>query len=150
MRLTLGKKDYIRAAIVGNKLNRKTLADEGMEEEKIKFFTLMAEYHRHERDALQLAKDYHSIYLTSTVQKDEEQWREALQSTVLFLALSPYSSEQQDMLHRINTDPKLEKIDFCHKTIEFLLTKEIISYPIPHQKEMESLRAFTLSVDGDN
>ena len=39
MRLTLGKKDYIRAHIVGNKINRKNLAEEGMEKEKIKFFT---------------------------------------------------------------------------------------------------------------
>lgn len=147
MRLTLGKKDYVRAAIVGNKINKKALAEEGMEDEKIKFFTLMTEYHRHERDALELAKDYHSIYLTSTVQKEEVQWKEALQSTVVLLALSPYSMEQQDMLHRISTDPNLEKLPACQKTIELLLTKEIASHPLPHQAEMESIHAFTVGGD---
>jgi len=150
MRLTIGKKDYIRAAIVGNKINRKTLADEGMEGEKIKFFTLMTEYHRHERDAFELAKDYHAIYSTSTVQKEEAQWKEALQSTVLFLTLSSYSKDQQDMLHRINADPNLEKLEVCQKTLELLLTKEIISSPFPYQAEMESMHAFTICSDGDD
>jgi len=115
-----------------------------MEDHKIKFFTLMAEYHRHEKDAFELAKDYHSIYSTSTVQQEEEQWREALQSTVLFLTLSSFSMEQQDMLHRINADPNVEKLEACQKTIQSLLKKEIIAYPLPHQVEMESMNAFTV------
>lgn len=144
MRLTLGIKDYIRAAIVGNKINRKALAEEGMEDHKISFFTLMAEFHRHDKDAFELAKDYHSIYHTSTVQKEESQWKEALQSTILFLALSPFSMEQQDMLHRINADPNLEKLEACQKTLQLLLKKEIIAYPLPHQDEMEGINAFAL------
>lgn len=150
MRLTLGKKDYIRAHIVGNKINRKHLAEEGMEEEKIKFFTLMSEYHRHERDAFELSKDYHAIYSTSTVQKDEVVWRNALQNTVLFLALSPYSNEQQDMLHRIKLDSNLEKLPACETTITLLLTKEIISYPLPHQQELESFDGFTVPTSAGN
>ena len=144
MRLTLGIKDYIRAAIVGNKINRKALAEEGMEDHKISFFTLMAEFHRHDKDAFELAKDYHSIYHTSTVQKEEGQWKEALQSTILFLTLSPFSMEQQDMLHRINADPNLEKLEACQKTLQQLLKKEIIAYPLPHQEEMEGINAFAL------
>jgi len=147
MRLTLGKKDYVRAAIVGNKINKKALAEEGMEDHKIVFFTLMTEYHRHEKDAFELAKDYHSIYSTSTVQKDEMQWKEALQSTVLFLALSSHSMEQQNMLHRISADPNLEKLQACEKTIQLLLTKEIIAYPLPDQVELESMDAVTVGGD---
>lgn len=142
MRLTLGKKDYVRAAIVGNKINRKALHEEGMEAEKIKFFSLMAEYHRHEKDALELAKDYHAIYLTSTVQAVEEQWFEALRATVLFLTLSPYSSDQVDLLNRIKADSNLEKLEACSNAITLLLTKEIASYPILHQDEMETWNAF--------
>jgi len=144
MRLTLGKKDYVRAYIVGNKINRKHLKEEGMEEEKIKFFTLMTEYHRHEKDAFELAKDYYAIYSTSTIQKDEAAWIKVLQNTVLCLALSCYSNEQQDMLHRIKKDTNLEKVDACEQTITLLLTKEIVSYPLPFQSELESYDAFTL------
>jgi len=144
MRLTLGKKDYIRAAIVAGKINRKAIAEEGMEEEKIKFFTLMTEYHRHQKDAFELAKDYHSIYSTSTVQADEAQWKDALQSSIIFLAMSPYSNEQQDMMNRINVDPNLEKIDSCREAVKLFLKKEIVNYPLPHQAELEALPALAL------
>lgn len=147
MRLTLGKKDYVRAAIVGNKINKKALAEEGMEEHKIKYYTLMTEYHRYEKDAFELAKDFHAIYLTSTVQKNEMQWKEALQSTVLFLALSSYSMEQQNMLQIINVDPNLEKLAACERTIGKLLTKEIVAYPLADQEELESMDAFLVGED---
>jgi len=113
IRLTLAKKDYIRAAIVANKINQKVLAEEGMEDEKVTYFTQMLDYHQHEKDAFQLAKDYHHIYSTITIQEDETKWREALMNSLAFLILSPYSSEQQDMMNRINLDPKLEKIPSC-------------------------------------
>jgi 26S proteasome regulatory subunit N5 len=113
MRLTLGKQDYVRAAIVAGKVSRKYLQEESMEEYKVAFYTLMAEYHRHEKDAFQLAKDFHAIYSTSHILKDEAKWKEALQSAVLFLALSPYDNEQQDMMHRINADALLEKLPSC-------------------------------------
>ena len=113
MRLTLGKKDYVRAAIVAGKVSRKHLQEENMEEYKVKFYTLMAEFHRHDKDAFALAKDYHSIYSTPHILNDDARWKEALQSTVLFLALSPYSNEQQDMLNRVNLDGNLEKLPSC-------------------------------------
>lgn len=113
MRLTLGKKDYVRAAIVAGKVTRKNLAEESMEEYKVLYYTLMAQYHRHDKDALELAKDYHAIYSTSHILADEAKWKAALQSTVLFLALSPYGMEQQDMLNRVNIDANLEKLPSC-------------------------------------
>jgi len=142
MRLTLLKQDYIRAAIVAGKINRKVISEEGMEEEKIKFFTLMTKYHTHEKDAFELAKDYHHIYSTSSIQQDDKKWIEALQSTVLFLVLSPYSNEQQDMMNRINLDPKLLQVDTCKGTIKLFLDKEIIAYPTVHQSLLESLPSF--------
>ena len=110
MRLTLAKQDYVRAAIVAGKISRKHLNEESMEEYKVRFYTLMAEYHRHEKDAFQLAKDFHAIYSTPSILKEETKWKEALQSAVLFLALSPYDMEQQDMMHRIAADPLLEQL----------------------------------------
>lgn len=106
LRLTLAKKDYVRAAIVAGKINRKHLND--MPDYKVRFFNLLSTLHRQHKDALELVKDYHAIY--STVQDDEVAWREALQATVVFLALSPYGNEQQDLLHRVSADPNLEKL----------------------------------------
>lgn len=113
-----------------------------MEEYKVKFFTLMAELHRHEKDAFLLAKDYHSIYSTPRILNDEAAWRDALQSTVVFLALSPYSNEQQDMLNRVSEDGNLEKLPFFQATVKLFLKKEIINYPLVNQAELEALPAF--------
>jgi 26S proteasome regulatory subunit N5 len=113
MRLTLAKQDFVRAAIVAGKVSRKHLKEENMEEYKVKFFTLMTIYHRHEKNALELAKDYHAIYSTPHILADEAKWIDALQSTVVFLALSGYDNDQQDMLHRINLDTNLEKLPAC-------------------------------------
>ena len=142
MRLTLAKKDYVRSAIVAGKVSRKHLKEDNMEEYKVKFFTLMAELHRHDKDAFALAKDYHAIYSTPMIQKDEQKWMDALKSTVVFLALSPYSSEQQDMMNRLREDSNLEKLPTFFSTIKLFLKKEIIAYPMANQAEMEGIPTF--------
>lgn len=113
MRLTLGKKDFVRAAIVAGKISKKHLQEENMEEHKVKFYSLMADYHRQEKDAFNLAKDYHAIYSTSHILNEPAKWQLALQNTVLFLALSQYNNEQQDMMNRVNLDENLEKLPVC-------------------------------------
>lgn len=142
MRLTLAKGDYVRAHIVSNKVRRKQLTEEGMEEEKIKFYTLLGEYHRHEKDAFELAKDFHAMYSTPCVQADDVRCREALASCVVFLALSKYGNEQQDMMNRVNLDPNLEKIPACCETVRRFLKKEIIPRPLPNQSDLESHPSF--------
>ena len=107
----MAKKDFVRAAIVAGKVNRKHLSE--MKDYKVRFFTLLSTLHRHEKKALELVKDYHAIYSTAHDDEDDTLWKDALQSTVLFLALSAYGNEQQDMMHRINLDKNLEKLPVC-------------------------------------
>lgn len=110
LRLTVLKQDFVRVSIVAGKINRKHLAE--MDEYKVRFFTLLTTLHRHEKNALELVKDYHAVY-TTLVAKVDEAWKEALQSVVLFLALSPHGNEQQDILHRVSVDKHLEKLPAC-------------------------------------
>jgi 26S proteasome regulatory subunit N5 len=135
LRLTLAKKDYVRAAIVSGKINRKHLAE--MADYKVRFFTLLAILHRHEKNAIELVKDYHAIYLTLQEKEDdvadaadaavkaaamdhEAKWHEALQATVVFLALAPYGNEQQDIMNKVNMDPNLEKLPLCQYVLFFV------------------------------
>jgi 26S proteasome regulatory subunit N5 len=136
LRFTIMKQDFVRAAIVAGKINRKHLHE--MAEYKIRFYTLLSTVHRHDRDAFELVKDYHAIYLThvqSSMKTDETKddgvdndelmeqddddttictpstsLKEALKAVVVFLALAPYSNEQQDILNRIAVDTNLEKL----------------------------------------
>jgi len=149
IRLTLAKKDFVRAAIVAGKISKKNLAEETMQEYKVRYYTLLAEYHLHEKDSLELAKDYHAIYLTPIILSsggsdgddgdDSNKWKSALEMAVLYLALSPYSMDQQNMLHLIEADANLEKLPAAQATIQLLLKKEIISYPMSHQAQVEAL-----------
>lgn len=143
LRLTLGAHDFVRAAIVAGKVSRKHLQEENMQNYKISFYTLLAISHRHQKDAFALAQDYHAIYSTASVQQEETKWMKMLEATVLFLAMSQHSNEQQDMMHRISLDTNLEKLPVCQATLKLLLTKEIIAYPTPHQAELESLAVFS-------
>eukprot|EP00934_Nitzschia_sp_Nitz4_P001919 Nitzschia sp. Nitz4//scaffold2_size372955//340537//341983//NITZ4_000474-RA/size372955-snap-gene-0.110-mRNA-1//-1//CDS//3329546931//1919//frame0 len=142
MRLTLAKQDYVRAAIVAGKVSKKHLAEDSMQDYKVRFYTLMADYHRQAKDAFMLAKDYHAIYSTPNIKEDESLWKPALQATVLFLLLSPYSNEQQDMLNRLSLDTNIEKIPTFEAALKLFLKQEIIAYPMPQQAELEAMDFF--------
>ncbi|KAL7529361.1 hypothetical protein ACHAWF_002950 [Thalassiosira exigua] len=149
MRLTLLKRDYVRAHIVSGKIKRGTLEEEGMSELKVRYYGLMTDYHKHEKEALELAKCYHAIYSTPAVQEDEARWKEALTNAVVFLCLSEYSNEVKDMMERVDRDSRLEKIPECKETLVRYLKDEIIHYPLPHQAALESVPAFCDGPEGD-
>ena len=145
MRLTLLKRDYVRAYIVSNKVKRSMLDEEGMSELKVKFYELLSRYHMKERDALELARCFHAIYSTVVAKGDEGEeckWKESLTNSVVFLCLSEYSNHVKDMMERINIDPQIETIVECKETIKAFLKNEIIHYPLPHQAMLESIPAF--------
>jgi len=141
IRITISNKDYIQTAIVSSKINCKTIAEEGMEEEKIKFYSLMTDYHRHRKEAFELARDYHEIYRTFTFQKKEQQWRKALQNTVIFLTLSPYSNDQQFMVKSLSLDSHINKIDACRDMINLFSRKEMVRNAIKYYESFETLDA---------
>ena len=62
---------------------------------------------------------------------------------MVYLALSPYSSEHQDMINRVREDPNLEKLPSFFTTVKLFLKKEIINYPIANQTEMEEIPALS-------
>ncbi|CAE7583106.1 psmD12, partial [Symbiodinium microadriaticum] len=58
-RLNLLNKDYVRALIQSRKMNRKTIDEPAFQSVKVKFYTLMAEYHSHEKDAWEIAQCFY-------------------------------------------------------------------------------------------
>mmetsp|Transcript_995 Transcript_995/g.1258 ORF Transcript_995/g.1258 Transcript_995/m.1258 type:complete len:438 (-) Transcript_995:270-1583(-) len=145
LRLTLAKEDYVRAVINSRKINRKILLEDDMQEIKVRFYQLMIQYDMHENNPFQLSQHYHAIYDTPSVKENEKQWTEALQASILFLILSAYTNEQQDMLHRINLYTKpLEKIPEFKEALRLFTTHELIAYPMSCQSALESHPALQL------
>ncbi|CAE8621961.1 unnamed protein product [Polarella glacialis] len=116
MRLVLAKKDYVRTQIISKKINPKLLEQEDVMDLKIEYYQFMVRYWLHEKQFLDVAKSYMMIFRTKSVQEDEAKWMPVLTAHAIYLTLSPYNNEQDDMLHRIDTleKKKLDKLDLLH------------------------------------
>ena len=148
VRLTLDKKDFIRAQIILRKINKKILSDDAEfqvrksmqwlrcnltvenQDLNIKYYNLLVRFHAHNSEYLDICKAYFAMYQTSKVQSDDKLWKkvssssgsqtiqqgwtryvhQVLRSVVVYLLLSPYSNEQNDLLHRVRKEKKLEEL----------------------------------------
>ena len=64
MKLVLLRNDYVRCHILSKKISNKAISEAGLEAEKIKFYQFMVRYYIHEKEYLQAAKAYQTIYNT--------------------------------------------------------------------------------------
>lgn len=128
IRLTLHNKDYIRAQIISNKINRKVLGETQFQDLKIRFFKLMIEYYMHEKNFLEICKCYQAMYDTPKVKADKARWTAELKNIVLFVILAPHNNEQNDLLHRINEDKNLQEIPKYRDLLKRFITIELIRW----------------------
>ncbi|RHY18754.1 hypothetical protein DYB25_002321 [Aphanomyces astaci] len=129
VRLTLAKKDYVRAYILSKKILRRVLEEDNFEAAKIKFYKLMIEYDTHENNPLELCRHYQSIFSTKTLTPAEKS--DALQHAMLFAVISPHSNLQQDMLHRLAREPLRLDLPAFDTLMKLFTTKEVIPFPLP-------------------
>lgn len=127
MRLVLLKKDYVRTQIISKKLNPKLLEAEDFQDVKIQYYEFMVKYWLHEKKFLEVSKAYQRIFNTPAVQADETKWKQALEAHALYLVLSQYDNEQEDMLQKLDVTEtkKLDKVPAFKGLIKLFLRKEI-------------------------
>ncbi|KAJ1948460.1 proteasome regulatory particle subunit [Linderina macrospora] len=129
MRLCLAKRDYVRTAIISHKINPKFFEHEGTEDLKLRFYELMIQYDLHEENFLEVCRHFNQVYQTKGIKDDASKWPVVLQSMVLYVVLAPYGNEQSDLLHRIQADHNLEKLELCSKLAKIFTTKELARWP---------------------
>eukprot|EP00591_Stephanopyxis_turris_P000414 CAMPEP_0195525192 /NCGR_PEP_ID=MMETSP0794_2-20130614/25494_1 /TAXON_ID=515487 /ORGANISM="Stephanopyxis turris, Strain CCMP 815" /LENGTH=484 /DNA_ID=CAMNT_0040655589 /DNA_START=107 /DNA_END=1561 /DNA_ORIENTATION=+ len=134
IRLCLVNKDFIRASIVAKKVDRKVIREEDFQTIKLKYYELMVEFYVHKNDTLKLCDCYLEVLNTPSITADDLKWKTALANACLFLALSPFGREQQQILHRIHTQEhaRLQKMPAYDKLIKDLVTDEIMKWPLVH------------------
>ena len=132
LRLVLKRKDYVRTQIILKKINRKSLNEKGLEKIKINYYSQIIEYYNHEKENLEVAKCYQTIYNTMVDAEEDkecdlsfthEEKNKNFESFVIYLMITPYSNEQIDLLNIVNTryareletNPILER--FVHKLL---------------------------------
>mmetsp|Transcript_3867 Transcript_3867/g.11177 ORF Transcript_3867/g.11177 Transcript_3867/m.11177 type:complete len:475 (+) Transcript_3867:428-1852(+) len=151
IRLSLKKRDFVRALINSRKVNKKVLEEDGMDDLKLKYYLLMITYFQREANAWELCQCYHAILKTPKVRADEEAWQAALGATVLFRALSKYDNETSDFLFRLKEEEKdrLGQLPAFEELATALTTDEIVGYPMAAQAAYESHFSVNLAASPD-
>ncbi|CAI5715125.1 unnamed protein product [Hyaloperonospora brassicae] len=131
VRLTLAKKDYVRANILAKKILRRTLEETGFEACKLKFYHLMIEYDTHENNTLELCRHWMAIFNTDGVKDKDDLWQQALEHATIFVVLSAYSNLQNDLLHKLASEKRTEKLPAAFAAmLKKFTTREIIGFPM--------------------
>jgi len=130
--------------IISKKINSKLLEDEEIQDLKIRYYEFMIKYWLHEEKYLEVAKCYHMIFGTKTVQADETLWKPNLTSYAIYLVLAVYDNEQHDMLNKVFTmeAKKLDKVPAYKQLIKIFLTNELAPWPLANEAEGKAHSAF--------
>lgn len=130
MRLCLLKRDFVRAQIISKKINPKILDSEGFEELKIRYHQLIIQYYEHHEDYINIYRSYQAIYNSTLIQNDPEKKKLYLAYSVVYILLSKYGNEQNDLIHRLYTDKNLESIPKLREVVKTFLKVEIMFWKI--------------------
>lgn len=76
----------------------------------MKFYELMIKLDLHDANYFSVSKHYKNIYDTPRIKSNPELMKEALKNIVIYLLLSPFGNEQQDLLHRLSEDKNLQQV----------------------------------------
>uniref|UniRef100_A0A7S3JDW6 PCI domain-containing protein n=1 Tax=Euplotes harpa TaxID=151035 RepID=A0A7S3JDW6_9SPIT len=151
LKLVLLRKDYVRTQIILKKISRKGLTEKGFELTKINYYSQVIEYYNHEKDNLEVAKCYQTIYDTmvkaeedkeTELQFPEGEKRRNFENFVVTLMITPYSNEQVDLLNIVNSRyaRELEAIPVLEKFVHKFLLAELM--PLNEDSVKEQLGGY--------
>lgn len=109
MRLCLAKKDYVRAYIISRKITQRAIDRPEHKELKIRYYQLLIDYWSVKKEYLEIARCYKEIF--DCVKNDENSnvWEEILQNLIIFICLSPYDNDQNDLKHRVWKEKRMDE-----------------------------------------
>lgn len=140
IRLVLDKRDFIRAAILSRKVQRRVLDEPALEDLKIRYHKLLLRLFDHELDALEMARSHLAIASCSATKTTMEVWIAEQSLAALCLALAPNDSHQDSEIRRVLADPNFAKLPHFYKRIlERLVTPEICPWPLPEAVSLSSV-----------
>lgn len=110
VRLNLKNNDYIRAKIHSRKMNRKTIDEKAFADIKFKYYSLMIDYHLHERETRDLALSFEKLFEinSDSTFEEEARWKAAisdLETALILFVVSPLSADRTASLANILNNP---------------------------------------------
>lgn len=135
VRLCLGKRDFIRAKIIRNKITKKIIRDLKDLEQKYWNLSLILFYHS-DQQFLELSKAYQRL---KELNDDKRDKLGALANCIFAVVLAPYGNEQSDLLHKIleNETKLLESLPEYRELLVLLTTNELIKWPFDDDLKKE-------------
>eukprot|EP00300_Choanocystis_sp_HF-7_P017967 c19894_g1_i1.p1 GENE.c19894_g1_i1~~c19894_g1_i1.p1 ORF type:complete len:449 (-),score=127.11 c19894_g1_i1:37-1338(-) len=127
MRLALLRKDFIRAGLISNKINPKTISADTFARERVLYHRQMIQLFHHRKQYIEIARAYHALYSTEQL---EDSATQLLRRVVAFVLLSPRTNEQADFLARVHSDRKLDYIPLHKRIVKLFTTIELITWPL--------------------
>lgn len=138
MKLVLARQDYIRTQILSRKISTRAISEKGLESQKIAYFSYMVQYYVHEKEVLEAAKSYQTIYDTVNKAGDDEAKakldpsgdlrKNAFRNFVFYLLISAYTNEKVDLLNIVEAmyPRELEKEELIARYVRKFLTFELM------------------------
>ncbi len=82
--------------------------DDDVTDLKLRFYEQQITLAKHEDKYLDACKHYRQVLDTEAVENNPDQLKAALQRVIYFILLAPYDNEQNDLLHRIAQDSRVQ------------------------------------------
>lgn len=96
------RKDWVRLQILSRKISKRHMNEKGLESLKIEYFRYMTLYYIHEKMTLDAAKAFLTMYDTMVAMEaewtDETKKSNSFENFVIFLLLSKFETEKQELL----------------------------------------------------
>ncbi|KAI6226183.1 26S proteasome non-ATPase regulatory subunit 12 [Aphelenchoides fujianensis] len=130
MRLSIQRQDFVRAAIISNKISIKFFEDKSdeIQDLKLEFYAYKIAVGLNDNSYLDVCRHYRAVFDTPKVQADESKVKEILKNVVVYVLLAPYGSEQWDQVHRIHAIRQLELVPEYNNLLELFINEEIIGW----------------------
>lgn len=128
VRLCLEKNDFVRGAIIAKKIMPRQLNNEGLLDIKLQYYATMIRIHTRNTDYIQIAVSYLERF--ETCKKTDRDWLRELKLASLFVMLSPYDSQQADLLTRLQGFKEMEEVPTYAELLKKFSTDELIRWPM--------------------
>ncbi|QLL31639.1 hypothetical protein HG536_0B05030 [Torulaspora globosa] len=150
MELSILKGDYTQATVLSRKILKKTFKNVKYESLKLRYYELLIKIGLYKKDYLEVAQYFQEIYQTDSVKKDEELWRPALSHMVYFLILSPYGNLQNDLIHKVQLDNNLKKLETQEALVKLFTTPELMRWTVVKRTYEPLLNKDDIAFGGSN
>ncbi|QHS72092.1 proteasome regulatory particle lid subunit RPN5 [Saccharomyces paradoxus] len=149
MELSILKGDYSQATVLSRKILKKTFKSPKYESLKLEYYNLLVKISLHKKEYLEVAQYLQEIYQTDAIKSDEAKWKPVLSHIVYFLVLSPYGNLQNDLIHKIQNDNNLKKLESQESLVKLFTTNELMRWPIVQKTYEPVLNKDDLAFGGE-